>query len=151
MVEGPQSRLALPEPSPASIGLMGWVVLSTARFLISLLYRAVTFASALPAFLYRLLSLSLTVTINFSTLAFISVACVSTVSYLIRYRYQAYGRPHLQTARKENRVEVPDPHDANSKPGLSNYLDEFLNGIKIFGYLDRYLLLLFLPFSSHSI
>jgi lysophospholipid hydrolase len=137
---GLQGRIPelLPETtSPASIGLLGWVVLSTARFLIALLYRAVFFATALPAILYRLLSLSLTITINFSTLAFITVACISTVSYLIRYRYQAYGRPHLQAARKENRVEVPDPHAADSKPGLSNYLDEFLSAIKIFGYLDR--------------
>jgi hypothetical protein len=151
MHEGLPSHMALPETSPASIGLMGWVVLSTCQFLIAFLYQAVAFAPALIASMYGLLSLSLTITINFSTLAFISVACVSTVSYLIRYRYQAYGRPHLQAARKDNRVEVPDPHAGDSKPGLSNYLDEFLNGIKIFGYLDRYILFMFLSNVSHSI
>jgi hypothetical protein len=134
----PSASELLPAPSsPASIGIMGWVVLSAARFLIALLYRAITFATALPAILYRLLSLSLTITINFSTLAFIAIACVSTLSYLIRYRYQAYGRSHSEATRKENRVEVPDPHAGDSKPGLSNYLDEFLSAIKIFGYLDR--------------
>jgi hypothetical protein len=137
MNEAHQSGMALPEPPPASIGLLGWVVLSTVHFLIAVLYQTIAFASTLPALLYRLLSLSLTFTINFSTLAFIAAACVSTVSYFIRYRYQAYGRPHLQAARKDHRVEVPDPLAGDSKPGLANYLDEFLNGIKIFGYLER--------------
>jgi len=31
----------------------------------------------------------------------------------------------------------PDTQESDSKPGLSNYLDEFLSAIKVFGYLER--------------
>lgn len=31
----------------------------------------------------------------------------------------------------------PDTQDGDSKPGLANYLDEFLSAIKVFGYLER--------------
>ena len=40
--------------------------------------------------------------------------------------------------RKEPLVEVfPDTQETDSKPGLANYLDEFLSAIKVFGYLER--------------
>jgi lysophospholipid hydrolase len=93
----------------------------------------------IPTWIYTILSYSLTVTVNFSTIAFIMVAFVSTISYLIRYRFHTYARLPAEPPRKEPEVEIfPDPQNGPSKPGLSNYLDEFMSAIKVFGYLDRH-------------
>lgn len=45
--------------------------------------------------------------------------------------------PH-EPQRKEPEIDLfPDSQEGDSKPGLTNYLDEFLSAIKIFGYLER--------------
>jgi lysophospholipid hydrolase len=76
---------------------------------------------------------------NFTTLLLIVVFLVSTVSYLVRYRYMTlYTRLPPDPQRDEPQVEVfPDTQEGDSKRGLSNYLDEFLSAIKVFGYLER--------------
>lgn len=49
-----------------------------------------------------------------------------------------YTRLPPETQRDEPQVEVfPDTQEGDSKRGLSNYLDEFLSAIKVFGYLER--------------
>ncbi|MCJ1281414.1 phosphatidylcholine and lysophosphatidylcholine phospholipase [Xylographa opegraphella] len=49
-----------------------------------------------------------------------------------------YARLPPEPQRKEPQIELfPDTHDGDSKPGLANYLDEFLSAIKVFGYLER--------------
>ncbi|MCJ1316934.1 phosphatidylcholine and lysophosphatidylcholine phospholipase [Xylographa vitiligo] len=49
-----------------------------------------------------------------------------------------YARLPPEPQRKEPQIELfPDTHEGDSKPGLANYLDEFLSAIKVFGYLER--------------
>lgn len=49
-----------------------------------------------------------------------------------------YSRLPPEPQRKEPDVDLfPDTHEAGTKSGLSNYLDEFLSAIKVFGYLER--------------
>lgn len=49
-----------------------------------------------------------------------------------------YTRLPPEPQREEPHVEVfPDTQEGDSKRGLSNYLDEFLSAIKVFGYLER--------------
>jgi lysophospholipid hydrolase len=69
----------------------------------------------------------------------IAVFLVSTVSYLVRYRFMTmYTRLPPEPQRDEPQVEVfPDTQEGDSKRGLSNYLDEFLSAIKVFGFLER--------------
>ena len=124
--------------------LLAWVIISTLKLMPRVLYYLITFVTiTVPSWLYTLLSISLTVTVNFSTLALILLAVLSTASYLIRYRYHSYARGIPEPPRKEPEVEVPDPGSGDSKPGLSNYLDEFLSAIKVFGYLERWALQIF--------
>jgi lysophospholipid hydrolase len=127
-------------PQASTIGLLGWVLLSALKVVPGILYYLIAFATiTIPTWIYKLLSFSLTVTVNFSTLALIAVACVSTISYLVRYRYHTYARLPAEPPRKEAEVDVfPDAQSSGTKPGLSNYLDEFLSAIKVFGYLERY-------------
>lgn len=47
-----------------------------------------------------------------------------------------YTRLPPEPQRKEPQVDLfPDPQ-GDLKPGLANYLDEFLSAIKIFGYCE---------------
>ncbi|KAK2735819.1 phosphatidylcholine and lysophosphatidylcholine phospholipase [Myotisia sp. PD_48] len=76
---------------------------------------------------------------NFTTLLLIVLVFVSTISWFIRYRYlNVYSRLPPEPQRKDVQVDLfPDSQDGDSKPGLANYLDEFLSAIKVFGYLER--------------
>ncbi|KOS46709.1 hypothetical protein ACN38_g2320 [Penicillium nordicum] len=76
---------------------------------------------------------------NFTTIMLIVLALVSTVSWFIRYRYlNMYSRLPPEPQRKEAQIDLfPDIQEGDSKPGLANYLDEFLSAIKVFGYLER--------------
>jgi lysophospholipid hydrolase len=69
----------------------------------------------------------------------ILIAIVSIVSWFVRYRYlNMYSRLPPEPQRKEPQIDLfPDTQEEGSKSGLSNYLDEFLSAIKIFGYLER--------------
>ncbi len=69
----------------------------------------------------------------------ILIAFVSTVSWFVRYRYlNMYSRLPPEPQRKEPQVDLfSDTQEEGAKSGLSNYLDEFLSAIKIFGYLER--------------
>lgn len=49
-----------------------------------------------------------------------------------------YSRLPPEPQRKEPELDLfPEGHEEGAKPGLTNYLDEFLSAIKIFGYLER--------------
>ncbi|KAG7123939.1 Lysophospholipase NTE1 like protein [Verticillium longisporum] len=76
---------------------------------------------------------------NATTLMVVTVALVSAVSWVVRYRIlNMYSRLPPEPQRKEPEIDLfPDTHDEGVKSGLSSYLDEFLSAIKIFGYLER--------------
>lgn len=114
--------------------------LSTVQALPRFLLSTVSFASiTLPTWLFTLFSTSLTVTLNFTTIMLIALAFTSTASWLIRYRYlNMYARLPPEPQRKEPQIDLfPETQAGDSKRGLSNYLDEFLSAIKVFGYLER--------------
>jgi lysophospholipid hydrolase len=49
-----------------------------------------------------------------------------------------YARLPPEPQRKEPQIDLyPDTQEGGSKSGFSNYLDEFLSAIKVFGYLER--------------
>ncbi|KAF2007111.1 patatin-domain-containing protein [Amniculicola lignicola CBS 123094] len=137
------STAALKAPDPpltSTIGLFGWIILSILRLLPTILYTTITFATiTLPTWLFTLFSMSLTFTMNFTTLMLILILFISTVSYVVRYRFMTmYTRLPPEPQRDEPTVEVfPDTQEGDSKRGLSNYFDEFLSAIKVFGYLER--------------
>ncbi|KAF2111609.1 neuropathy target esteras-like protein [Lophiotrema nucula] len=126
--------------SPSTFGLLGRVILTILRVIPGFLYWIITFTTiTLPTWLFTLFSMSLTFTMNFTTLMLIVILFVSTISYLVRYRFMTmYTRLPPEPQREEPQVEVfPDSQEGDAKRGLSNYLDEFLSAIKVFGYLER--------------
>ena len=76
---------------------------------------------------------------NLSNRMLILLAFASTISWVVRYRFlNMYARLPPEPQRKEPQIDLfPDTHEGDSKPGLANYLDEFLSAIKVFGYLER--------------
>ena len=76
---------------------------------------------------------------NFFDRMLIVAAFVSTVSWFVRYRVlNMYARLPPEPQRKEPEIDLyPDTQEEDSKSGFSNYLDEFLSAIKVFGYLER--------------
>ncbi|KAH8732520.1 patatin-like serine hydrolase [Phaeosphaeriaceae sp. PMI808] len=120
----------------STFGLLGRVVLSILSVLPTLLF---WLSYTLPTWLFTLFSMSLTFTMNFTTLMLVVVFLVSTISYFVRYRYLTmYARLPPEPQREDPQVEVfPESQEGDSKRGLNNYLDEFLSAIKVFGYLER--------------
>ncbi|KAJ5577562.1 Lysophospholipase nte1 [Penicillium hispanicum] len=135
----PPPPLLPPAPSTMA-GWIGWVLTFIFQVIPRALYWVITFSTiTLPTWLFTLFSMSLTFTMNFTTLMLIVLALVSTVSWFIRYRFlNMYSRLPPEPQRKEAQIDLfPDIQEGDSKPGLANYLDEFLSAIKVFGYLER--------------
>ncbi|KAM0257520.1 hypothetical protein ACHAQJ_004334 [Trichoderma viride] len=128
------------QTSSSWLGLIGRLLLGTINFITTVLYWIIrTVTITFPSVLYTLFSASWTVTMNATTLMFIVAAIVSAVSWVVRYRIlNMYSRLPPEPQRKEPEIDLfPDTHEEGIKSGLSNYLDEFLSAIKIFGYLER--------------
>ncbi|KAF9894457.1 phosphatidylcholine and lysophosphatidylcholine phospholipase [Aspergillus nanangensis] len=131
--------LAPPTPS-TMVGWIAWLFTFLFQVIPGILYWIITFSTiTLPTWLFTLFSMSLTFTMNFTTLLLIALAVVSTISWFIRYRFlNMYSRLPPEPQRKEPQLDLfPDVQEGDSKPGLANYLDEFLSAIKVFGYLER--------------
>ncbi|KAL7276055.1 phosphatidylcholine and lysophosphatidylcholine phospholipase [Rhizina undulata] len=121
-----------------------WTFISFVGYSIRLLQRIsfwmIGFSTfTLPTWLFTLFSMSLTFTMNFTTLMVIFLIFGSIVSWAVRYRLlNNYNRLPPEPQRKEPEIDLfPDSLEGDSKPGLSSYLDEFLSAIKVFGYLER--------------
>ncbi|KAI6247902.1 Lysophospholipase NTE1 [Erysiphe necator] len=110
------------------------------RLVYSTIIWIITFTTiTMPRLLFTLFSTSLTFTMNATTLLLIFIAIISTCSWFIRYRFMTkYSKlPHEPQRKEPVIVLYPETQEDSSKLGFSNYLDEFLSAIKIFGYLER--------------
>ncbi|KAK0662693.1 Lysophospholipase nte1 [Lasiodiplodia hormozganensis] len=135
-----QAATAELQAASSNFGLLARVLLGTVKVIPGVLYWIITFTTiTLPTWIFTLASMSLTVTMNATTLLLLFLAVGSTVSWFVRYRFlNMYTRLPPEPQREEPHVEVfPDTQEGDSKRGLSNYLDEFLSAIKVFGYLER--------------
>ncbi|KAF2872086.1 lysophospholipase NTE1 [Massariosphaeria phaeospora] len=139
-LEASVAALQAVDSAPSSFGMLGRALLAILKVIPGFLYWIITFTTiTLPTWLFTLFSMSLTFTMNFTTLMLIAIFIVSTISYLVRYRFMTmYTRLPPEPQREDPQVEVfPDTQEGDSKRGLSNYLDEFLSAIKVFGFLER--------------
>ncbi|ORY65468.1 lysophospholipase NTE1 [Pseudomassariella vexata] len=126
--------------SSSWLGLVGKLILFLLHIISTILYWSLKLTTiSAPTLLFNLFSTSLTVTMNATTLMLIMALMFSGVTWVVRYRYlNMYSRLPPEPQRKEPELDLPpDSHEEGSKAGLTNYLDEFLSAIKIFGYLER--------------
>ncbi|CAE6472105.1 unnamed protein product [Rhizoctonia solani] len=96
----------------------------------------------IPIFIYAVLSYSLTFTLNFYTLLGIGIAAAISVSYYIRYRYlndyaDLKEPPLDKPSATSLHPDIAAAVDDLSTPRFSNYLDEFLQAIRVFGFLEK--------------
>ncbi|KAI1210007.1 lysophospholipase NTE1 [Annulohypoxylon truncatum] len=132
--------VARSQGSSSWLGLIARFVLFILHILSSILYWSLKLTTiSVPTLLFTLFSTTWTVTMNATTLALILLLMASAVTWVVRYRYlNMYSRLPPEPQRKEPELDLfPDGHEEGAKPGLTNYLDEFLSAIKIFGYLER--------------
>ncbi|KAI8635310.1 patatin-like phospholipase [Xylariaceae sp. FL1651] len=132
--------VAQSEGSSSWLGLVARLLLFILHILSTILYWSLKLTTiSVPTLLFTFFSTSLTVTMNATTLALIIFLMFSGVTWVVRYRYlNMYSRLPPEPQRKEPELDLfPDTHEEGAKPGLTNYLDEFLSAIKIFGYLER--------------
>ncbi|KAF9074991.1 hydrolase [Rhodocollybia butyracea] len=92
----------------------------------------------IPTMIYFILSWSMTLTLNFWSFAIMFVLFVVALNYWIRFRY-LNDYTHL----KEPPLVKPDANelhpDVNTDPPPSfhNYLDDFLQAVRVFGFLEK--------------
>ncbi|KAI0404201.1 patatin-like phospholipase [Xylaria palmicola] len=133
-------QVAQTENASSWLGLLARLLLFILHILSTILYWSLKVTTiSVPTLLFTLFSTSLTVTMNATTLALIVLFMFSGVTWVVRYRYlNMYSRLPPEPQRKEPELDLfAATHEEGVKPGLSNYLDEFLSAMKIFGYLER--------------
>ncbi|CAD6884209.1 unnamed protein product [Tilletia controversa] len=97
----------------------------------------------IPSLVYRILHYSLTLQLNFPILAFLFVASLVAASVWLRYQYfNRYERLREEPLAKDEGFNLhPDLATAGSGEdrgtGFQSYLDEFLQAIRIFGFLEK--------------
>ncbi|KAI9057768.1 patatin-domain-containing protein [Trametes sanguinea] len=113
-----------------------WVIL----WLLSWVKSLIAFATiSVPKFIYSVLSYSMTLTLNFWSFALLFVAFAVALNYWIRFRYlNKYTQLKEPPLVKADAQELhPDVNTPEQLPAFHNYLDEFLQAVRIFGFLEK--------------
>lgn len=101
------------------------------------------FSLSVPAALYRVLHYSLTLQLTFPYLMLLTVGCLAGVIVWLRYRHwNRYEHFREEPIRKQEETYhlLPDGGgDAHEEErgSFHSYLDEFLQAIRVFGFLER--------------
>ncbi|KAH6916678.1 hydrolase [Coprinopsis sp. MPI-PUGE-AT-0042] len=112
-----------------------WVIL----WLLTWAKSLVAFATiTIPTWLYAVLSYSMTLTLGFWSLVALFIAVAIGVNYVIKFRYlndymQLKEAPLVKPDVKELHPDV----NTNPPPTFHNYLDDFLQAVRVFGFLEK--------------
>ncbi|KAG1836575.1 hypothetical protein DFJ58DRAFT_170235 [Suillus subalutaceus] len=113
-----------------------WVILwflSRAKALIA--FSTIT----IPRLIYFALSYSMTLTLNFWSFAIIFLASAVALNYWIRLRYlntySSLKEPPL--VKPDVNALHPDVNTTEPPPAFHNYLDDFLQAVRVFGFLEK--------------
>jgi lysophospholipid hydrolase len=130
-------------PSSSSPGIFGWMLSLIASLILGvtrIFVWVLSFATiTIPTLIFKILSVSFTLTLNFSSLymntldssddrSFLTFIILAVAYSILRYRYLTeYSRLPPEPQRKEPQIDLfPDSQEGDAKPGLQNYLDEVL-------------------------
>lgn len=93
----------------------------------------------IPRLIYSALSYSMTLTLNFWSFAILFVLFAVALNYWIRFRYlNTYATLKEPPLLKPDAQELhPDVNTPEAPPAFHNYLDEFLQAIRVFGFLEK--------------
>ncbi|KAI0964373.1 hypothetical protein AcW1_001208, partial [Taiwanofungus camphoratus] len=113
-----------------------WVIL----WILSWIKALIAFATiTVPRLIYAILSYSMTLTLNFWSFAIIFALSAVALNYWIRFRYlYTYTKLKEPPLPKADAQELhPDVNTPDQMPAFHNYLDEFLQAIRVFGFLEK--------------
>ncbi|KAF8433521.1 hypothetical protein L210DRAFT_3763514 [Boletus edulis BED1] len=113
-----------------------WVTL----WMLSWVKSLITFVTiSVPRLIYFVLSYSMTLTLNFWSFAFLFAASAVALNYWIRLRYlNTYSQlkePPL--VKPDVNALHPDVNTTEQPPAFHNYLDDFLQAVRVFGFLEK--------------
>ncbi|PCH34074.1 patatin-domain-containing protein [Wolfiporia cocos MD-104 SS10] len=113
-----------------------WVIL----WLLSWAKALVAFVTiTIPTWIYAILSYSMTLTLNFWSFAIMFALSAVALNYWIRFRYlNTYTKLKEPPLLKADAQELnPDVNTPDQAPAFHNYLDEFLQAVRVFGFLEK--------------
>ncbi|EPT03439.1 hypothetical protein FOMPIDRAFT_1035433 [Fomitopsis schrenkii] len=113
-----------------------WVIL----WMLSWVKALVAFVTiTVPTLIYSILSYSMTLTLNFWSFAIMFVLFAIALNYWIRFRYlNTYTKLKEPPLLKADAQELnPDVNTPEQMPAFHNYLDEFLQAVRVFGFLEK--------------
>ncbi|KAF9270780.1 patatin-domain-containing protein [Marasmius fiardii PR-910] len=99
----------------------------------------VAFATiSVPRFIYSVLSYSMTLTLNFWSFAIIFALSAVALNYWIRFRYlNDYANLKEPPLLKPDAKELHPDVNTDLPPPFHNYLDDFLQAVRVFGFLEK--------------
>ncbi|KAI0316483.1 hypothetical protein OF83DRAFT_1126430 [Amylostereum chailletii] len=109
-------------------------------YLLSWVKALVAFVTiSVPRLIYSILSYSMTLTLNFWSFAIMFVLAAVALNYWIRFRYlNTYTQLKEPPLTKPDAQELhPDVNTTDAPPVFHNYLDEFLQAVRVFGFLEK--------------
>ncbi|KAJ7597324.1 hypothetical protein C8J56DRAFT_919757 [Mycena floridula] len=112
-----------------------WAIL----WLLSWAKLLVAFATiTVPRLVYSLLSYSMTLTLNFWSFAIMFALSAVTLNYWIRFRYlNDYTHLTEPPLVKPQANELHPDVNTDPPPTFHNYLDDFLQAVRVFGFLEK--------------
>ncbi|KAJ3572215.1 hypothetical protein NP233_g3232 [Leucocoprinus birnbaumii] len=113
-----------------------WVIL----WLLSWIKSLIAFATiTIPRFIYAILSYSITLTLDFWNFVALFALSAIALNYFIRFRYlNDYAQLKEPPLVKPDVNELhPDVNTAEPPPTFHNYLDDFLQAVRVFGFLEK--------------
>ncbi|KAK9465504.1 hypothetical protein V1512DRAFT_228154 [Lipomyces arxii] len=133
------SDVFISKPSDVSPSLLNRIIWCIPNIIFHVIAMA---AFSISAFVVALLGSSFSITLSFYSLLIILITFSAGVYAFVRYRYlNVYSRLPPESHRQEPKLNMllyPNNLQQHyEKPGFSSYLDEFLSGIKVFGYLEK--------------
>ncbi|KIY73513.1 patatin-domain-containing protein [Cylindrobasidium torrendii FP15055 ss-10] len=125
-----------PHPLVSLVSACFWVIL----WILSWVKALVAFVTiTIPRLIYAALSYSFTLTLNFWSFAIIFVASLVALNYWIRFKYlNDYTQLKEPPLVKPDATELhPDVNTPEAPPSFHNYLDDFLQAVRVFGFLEK--------------
>ncbi|PFH52298.1 hypothetical protein AMATHDRAFT_57351 [Amanita thiersii Skay4041] len=111
----------------AILWLLSWVKLLIAIATITI-----------PKCIYAILSYSMTLTLNFWNFVVIFVLSAIALNYWIRFRYlNDYTQLKEPPLVKPDATELHPDVNTDPPPSFHNYLDDFLQAVRVFGFLEK--------------
>ncbi|ESK92169.1 hypothetical protein Moror_4820 [Moniliophthora roreri MCA 2997] len=112
-----------------------WVLL----WILSWAKALVAFATiTVPRLIYSILSYSMTLTLNFWSFAIIFMLSAVALNYWIRFRYlNDYTQLKEPPLMKPDAKELHPDVNTDPPPPFHNYLDDFLQAVRVFGFLEK--------------